>query len=321
MSSILAFLKKYRSAILLVLILFLTARVFIPQLGSLVESLEVLKEANLLWILLAILLYYSGVPIMATQLSAITFKKLAYGLTLQVQTAALFVNKLLPQGVGTISLNIYYFIKKQHTPNQATTVMAVNAAVSFVAYTILIIGALVFSDLSIGGLFTSSDVHFNIGILSILGIIALIITLASARKLRQKIATALANFKKNVTHYKTRPKSLLINLIFNGLGTSVNILTMMCCAQAIGVDITFADALLAYTFGNIAATVVPTPGGIGSAEMGIYSGLVIVGVDGATAITITLLYRLVSYWLSIIPGYAMFRHLRKTVFSDYSTAK
>lgn len=321
MSSILLFLKKYRSTILLVLILAITAYIFIPQLGSLVESLQVLKDANLLWILLGIVLFYTGVPIMAAQLSVLTFKKLSYALTLQVQTAALFINKILPQGVGTISLNIYYFIKSKHTANQATTIMAVNAAVSLVAYTILIILAVLLSDLSIGGLFSSPDVHINIGILGVLGIIALTITLVTAKKLRQKIADAWKNFIVNVKEYKTRPKALLINLLFNAMGTSVNILTLMCCAQAIGIDISFADALLAYTFGNIAATVVPTPGGIGSAEMGIYSGLVIVGVDGSVAITITLLYRLVSYWLSIIPGYVMFRHLRKTIFSDYSTGK
>ncbi len=322
MSSIMAFLKKYKSTILLILILALTARVFIPQLGSLVESLQVLKDADLLWILLGIILFYSGVPVMAAQLSVLTFKKLAYWVTFKVQVAALFVNKILPQGVGTISLNIYYFIKSKHTANQATTIMAVNAASSLVAYIFLIIAALLFSDVSVNTIFTqSSDVHINIGIFGILGILALVITLISARKLRQKIGEAWANFKKNVTYYQSRPKSLFINLVMNGIGTSVNVLTLMCCAQAIGIDISFADALLAYTFGNIAATVVPTPGGIGSAEMGIYSGLVLVGVDGSIAIIITLLYRLISYWLSIIPGWLMFRHLRKTIFSEYSASK
>ncbi len=321
MSTILLFLKKYKSVILLLVILYLAARVFIPQIDSLIESIEVLKDADPTWVLLGILLFYSGVPIIAKQLSALTFKKLPYSLTLKVQTAALFVNKILPQGVGTISLNIYYFIKNKHTPNQATTVMAVNAASSLVAYIFLIICALLFSDLSINGLFSSSEVHLNIGILGVLGILGLIITLVTAQKLRQKIAQVWSTFKLNVRHYKSRPRSLAINVVLNGLGTSVNVLTLMCCAQAIGIDISFADALLAYTFGNIAATVVPTPGGIGSAEMGIYSGLVIVGVDGSVAITITLLYRLISYWLSILPGYLMFRHLRKTVFADYSTKK
>lgn len=317
MSSIMAFLKKYRGIILLFLVLVLAARVFIPQLDSLFESLGLLKDANLAWILLGILLFYSGVPIITTQLSALTLKKLPYWLTFQVQGAALFVNKILPQGVGTISLNIYYFAKNKHTTNQATTIMAVNAALSLVAYIILIILALLFSDLSIGGLFTNKEVHANIGILAILAGVAAVITLVSAKSLRQKIASAWHNFIENVTRYKSRPASLLINLVLNGLGTSVNVLTLMCCAQAIGIDISFADALLAYTFGNIAAAAVPTPGGLGSAEMGIYSGLVLVGVDGALAVTITLLYRLVSYWLSILPGYIFFRRLRKSVFADY----
>ena len=317
MPSILSFFKKYRNSFFVVLVLALAARVFIPQLDSLIDSIEHIKEANILWLLLGVLLFYSGMPIMAAQLSALTFKKIAYALTLQVQIAALFINKIMPQGVGTVSLNIYYFIKKKHTPNQATTVMAVNAAVSVVAYTILIILALIYSDLSIKGIYAGTDVHISISILGNLGIIALIITLLRARTLRQKIAEALATFKTNVAHYKTQPKSLLINFVLNGLGTSVNVLTLICCAKAIGIDISFADALLAYTFGNVAAALVPTPGGIGSAELGIYSGLVMVGVDGPAATTITLFYRLISYWISIVPGYVMFRHLRKTIFSEY----
>lgn len=318
MKALREFLHKYKSAILLILVLALTARVFIPQLGSLAESLQALHDASLGWLILGVILFYSGVPIMATQLSVLTFKKLAYKLTLQVQAAALFVNKILPQGVGTISLNIYYFMKSKHDANQAGTIMAVNAGVSLVAYTLLIIGALLFSDLSIQGIVGSADLSINIGAFGALAGIAAIVILVTSRKLRQKISTAWRAFVANVAHYKTRPKALLVNFVLNGLGTSVNVLTLMCCAQALGIDISFADALLAYTFGNIAAAAVPTPGGLGSAEMGIYSGLVLVGVDGGMAITITLLYRLISYWLSILPGYLYFRKLQKGIFRGYS---
>lgn len=313
-----SFWQRHKRVILLAIILILAVRVFIPQLDTFVESLQTLADANLAWVLLGIILYYTGVPVMAAQFVALAFKKLSYGLTLRVQGAALFVNKLLPQGVGTISLNIYYFIKKGHTPNQAAAALTMNAILSTSAYIVLIILALIFSDVSLNGIFEkqhSQDAAVSFGALLLIGGI---ITILTSKNIRGKITSVWTTFKKNLAAYKDRPKSVLTNAVLNGIGTSLNVLTLIVSAKALGIDISFADALIAYTFGNFAATLIPTPGGIGSAEMGIYSGLVIVGVDSASALSITLLYRLISYWLAILPGYLFFRGLKKTIFADYA---
>lgn len=311
-------LARHKKIILLVIIVILAIRVFIPQLDALADSLQTLTEANPFWVLLAAILYFTGVPVMAVQFTVLSFKKLFFPLTLRVQAAALFVNKIVPQGVGTISLNIYYLIKKKHTPSEATAVITMNAIASTSAYIVLIIGALIFSDVSLGNPFESAELKFNITALGLLCLLGIAITILNTTGIKKKIVNSWAQFKVNIARYKKRPKALLINTVFNGIGTSLNILALMCSAQALGVDISFADALLAYTFGNFAATLVPTPGGIGSAEMGIYSGLVLTGIDPAMAISITLLYRFVSYWLPILPGYYYFHSLRKTLFADYS---
>ena len=319
--SLKTFWQRHKRVILLGLIVLLAARVFIPQLDTLVESLQTLWTADLGWVLVGILLYYTGIPVLALQFVMLSFKKLSYALTLRVQAATLFVNKILPQGVGTISLNIYYFIKKGHTPTQAAAALTMNAILSTTAYIVLIILALILSDVSLNGVFEKQNAQsaaVNLGALLLLGAL---ITVLTSKNIRKKITTFWATFKKNLAAYKSRPKALVVNAVLNGIGTSLNILALMVCAKALGTDITFADALLAYTFGNIAATFVPTPGGIGSAEMGIYSGLIIVGLDPATALSVTLLYRLISYWLAILPGYYFFRSLRKTIFSDYSIGK
>jgi uncharacterized membrane protein YbhN (UPF0104 family) len=52
-----------------------------------------------------------------------------------------------------------------------------------------------------------------------------------------------------------------------------------------------------------------------------YSGLVLAGINGADAILITLIYRLITYWLPILPGYYYFRDLRKNVLAGYNFRK
>lgn len=319
--SVRATLARHKQTILLVLIIVLAARVFIPQLDTLAESIKELASANLVWVALAAVLFLCGMPVLAFQFTALSFKKLDFSITLRVQAATMFISKLLPQGVGLISTNIYYYIKKGHTPSEATAALTMNAITSFIAYIFLIIAALFYSDISLRGIFEEGTVRSNISILGLLFLIAAAITIFNATGIKNKIKASWANFKLNLVRYKERPKAVFSSTVWNGIGTSLNILALICSAKALGVDISFADAFLAYTFGNIAATLVPTPGGLGSAEMGIYSGLVLAGIDQSSAMSITLLYRFVSYWLPTIPGYYFFNSLKKSVFSDYSFKK
>jgi uncharacterized membrane protein YbhN (UPF0104 family) len=68
--------------------------------------------------------------------------------------------------------------------------------------------------------------------------------------------------------------------------------------------------LLAYTSAELLALVPFTPGGLGFVEAGLVGTLKLAGVPGPQALTTTLLYRLVAYWLPIPAGgvaYLLFR--------------
>ena len=307
--------KKY---ILLAVIIVLAARVFIPQLDTLKDILHELTMADPLWVTLAACLFLLGIPVLAFQFTALSFKKLIFSVTFKVEAATMFIGKLLPQGVGLISTNIYYFVKKGHSPSEATAALAMNAITSLIAYIFLIIVALIYSDISLRNIFQEVNLLANLSVLFILFVIGAVITVINSTGIKSKIKKSWAAFKQNLIRYKTRPSAMLKSTIWNGIGTSLNISALILCAKAIGVDISFADALLAYTFGNIAATLVPTPGGLGSAEMGIYSGLVLTGIDNTEAMSVTLLYRFVSYWLPTVPGYISFHSLRTSIFAEYS---
>lgn len=309
--------KKYQSRILIVLLILLCAKVLLPQLDSLRESIQALRGADFTWIFLGILVFFAGVPILAVQFTALAFKKLVLLLTLRVEAATMFVNKIVPNGVGTISLNAFYLVKKGHTPIQATSVLTVNTLTSLTAYIVIIIVALIISPLNLSVL-ESAQIPLDAVLFVLLLVVAACFVLYRIKHVREKIRQTLHNIRLGVATYKTRPKSVITALIFNGLGTSVNVLTIVFAAHAVGIEVSFANALLAYTFGNIASALVPTPGGIGSTEAGIYSGLVLVGLNPTDSMTVTLLYRLISYWLPILPGYYFFWSLKKDLLADYS---
>jgi uncharacterized protein (TIRG00374 family) len=315
------FFGKYKSYIFLALIGLLALKVIVPQLDEFVDSLRSLKSANLYWIAAGTIIYFAGIITLAIQVVALAFKPLAFGLTYKVEMAGQFVSKLLPSFVGILSLNIYYLIKKSHTASQAATVMTANAMTSAVAYAILIIIGLTQSTVSFDNLNSSVQIPPNLILLMFVIVAGLAYFLYRSIDLRQKIRKMWRDVKANIRAYKQKPLSLVVSVVCNGLGSSANIFAIFASAHAIGVELSFAQALIAYTFGNVAMSLIPTPGGLGAAEAGIYSGLVFTGINGADAMTITLLYRLISYWLPIIPGYIFFWGLRKNVLEDFSFSK
>nr|MBA3414460.1 flippase-like domain-containing protein [Chloroflexia bacterium] len=68
-------------------------------------------------------------------------------------------------------------------------------------------------------------------------------------------------------------------------------------------------------FVGMAANMLPTPGGVGAVDAGLIGTFVLFGVSGvgATVIPAVLLYRLVAFWLPMLPGVIAFAQLRRTV--------
>lgn len=319
MDKIKRFWANYKSYIFLGLIVLLALKVFLPELDSLKESLQAIKSAQLSWIIFGQIVFFLGLPIVAWQFLVIAIKPLKYWLTFKVQMASLFVSKLFPSSLGTVALNFYYLTKSKHDNVQAATVMAINGITSAVAY-IFIIGFAIFFDK--GSLISPSTPMTNINWTLVAWIIIVIIIAAAVslifKKVRQKVSKLIHDFGQTLKVYKHRKLDVVWAIFLNFAGSLTSLVALWASAHALGVEITMSQALVAYVLGNIVGGLVPTPGGIGAVEAGIYSGLVLVGVNTGQAFTITLIYRFLTYWVPIAPGYYYFYSLRKDVLKEFS---
>ena len=79
-------------------------------------------------------------------------------------------------------------------------------------------------------------------------------------------------------------------------------LTLLIALAAFGADARWALVLLAFASAMLLGIMPLTPGGLGFVEAGLTAVLVLAGVLAAVAISATLLYRLVSFWLPIPIG-------------------
>jgi glycosyltransferase 2 family protein len=66
-----------------------------------------------------------------------------------------------------------------------------------------------------------------------------------------------------------------------------------------------------YLAAPVLAAVAPTPGGLGAVEAALIAGLAGAGMSSGLAVSTVLLFRLVTYWLPVAPGWVSLRLLRR----------
>ena len=96
---------------------------------------------------------------------------------------------------------------------------------------------------------------------------------------------------------------LLLNLFFIAcLDTST---------RAFGHPLGFATVATVYLVGTAAGSAIPTPGGIGAIEAALAAALTLAGLPSAVAFSAVVLYRLLTFWLPMLPGWAAFTYLTR----------
>ena len=92
--------------------------------------------------------------------------------------------------------------------------------------------------------------------------------------------------------------------------TGFDYLALLCALRAVGAEPRPSLVILAYVAAELLALIPFTPGGLGFVEVGLAGMLVLAGVPGGEALTATLLYRIVFFWLPLPAGgvaYALFK--------------
>jgi uncharacterized membrane protein YbhN (UPF0104 family) len=83
------------------------------------------------------------------------------------------------------------------------------------------------------------------------------------------------------------------------------------CVRALGAEPNFAALAVVQMVGNTVGMAVPTPGGLGAVEAALTAGLSTIGVATAVAVPAVLLFRLVSFWAPILPGWIFWTQLQR----------
>lgn len=313
-----AWFVKYHKLLFNLFVLGGITYLIISRLDQLEESFAAIQSSDPLWLIFGISVYFMGMPLMAVQLKAIALKPLRFFTTYKVQMAALFVNRVVPSNLGLVLLNTYYLKKYSHSNTETASVIGVSAFTSAFAFIFIIIISFIIGR--------GSEVTQNITITIpgwILPIFVGVITLCALSLwrspfIRQNLKKPFLDITWQLKGYRNRPKDILIALFGNGLATMTSVVALFACAHSLDVSASLSLALITYVLGNALGGLVPTPGGLGGVEAGLYTGLILGGISSGDALSIVLLYRLITYWLALVPGILFFIWLRKDVLSTFT---
>ena len=296
--------RMKKSSILQLVVLAVALAVIVPQFKQFSTSWHLLTMLDPLWVLVACAGMVGTIVFATTVYLILIPAPLPFKRTGVIQLATYFTNRLLPSGLGGIGFNALYLVKQAKLSRTDSAVYATaNNLIGFVAFSICIWASTFVADSKI-----SSDVPIK-KILIGIALVALLIGLVSLFiKSVQKRAIDFAGHLLGVilTIIK-HPKRLALAVIASMGITASYALVLWASTKSVGINLSIVDIFIAFVAGNAALTVSPTPGGIGAVEAAITGVVVSAGVTPSLALASVVLYRIVSYWLPIIPGYLAFR--------------
>ena len=269
------------------------------------DIVAVFKEAN--WTdvpIMIVLILLTNVAGAASLIGAVT-RPLPLGDTTTVMFGQSFLNRFTPANAGGMAMRIRYLQKGGTDLTLGTAAVGLTSVASGVVQTVYLVLFVTWGGTTDTGIEAEKPDWSVIGIVvAVLLICAFVV--AVVPKLRTGVLQVLGNFTSKIrdefSDLLTRPGKL--TLLFGGAAVSklLMIETFVIACRAFDIDLGWAQLASAYMVGTTIASAVPTPGGVGAVEAALVLMLTGLGVDQAVAWSTTLLFRLISYWMPIIPG-------------------
>jgi len=117
--------------------------------------------------------------------------------------------------------------------------------------------------------------------------------------------------RRNLTSLHLTPVDWMIVAILATTNWAADAACLICCLRGLGLHLSLARAVLAWSGGSAAASLGLTPGGIGVVEAALVASLAAAGVHSSVATSAVFAYRLISLWLVLAVGWGVYLVLRR----------
>ncbi|MEE1666501.1 lysylphosphatidylglycerol synthase transmembrane domain-containing protein [Streptomyces sp. WAC07094] len=267
------------------------------------------------WVAAAVL--FSALSYVAAAMALLGFvpERVPFWRTVAAQVAGSFVKIVAPAAVGGVALNTRFLQRAGVRPGLA--VASVGASQLFG------LGCHVLMLLSFGYLTgtekTPSLSPSRTVIAGLLTVAVLVLVVTSVPFLRKFVVTRVRSLFAGVVprmlDVLQRPQKLVTGIGGMLLLTASFVMCLDASIRAFGHEepttLTLASVAVVFLAGNALGSAAPTPGGVGAVEATLTVGLIAVGLPKEVAAPAVLLYRLLTLWLPVLPGWLFFNHLTR----------
>ncbi|WP_239333554.1 YbhN family protein [Frankia sp. CiP3] len=235
-----------------------------------------------------------------------------------VQLAAAAANRLLPAGLGAIAVNVRYLERQRLTRSAglgAVAAVKVVVALAHVAGIVLVTGLA--NGPGAGNAMSAPVEMINRHMSSrpafgcVAGCLLACAMLGAHPRIRNRLKPPLAATGRHLLLLARSPRRTAILLASAAGIKTTQIVALASCVWAFNGSGTLLSIATIYLIGAAVAGAVPTAGNVGALEPALALGLTAVGGDAASMLAAVLVYRLISYWLPVLPGMVTLTALRR----------
>ncbi|SEH02776.1 conserved hypothetical protein [Nonomuraea solani] len=304
-------LERFRPRTLITIIASAIAAYIVLSQLSQVDVYHVITTANWAWSGLALVASFVSFVAAALMLRGFVPEPLPLWRTVLVQFASSFVKLVAPAAVGGVAINTRYLQKRGISPSSAVASVGASQLIMLVFHIALL---LLFAYIT-GSATTTSFTPSRGLVVVLLAVAVLVVAVLGVPPLRRLVTVRMRKLFSNVLprllDVLQSPRKM-IEAVFGTL--MITIAFVMClhaCVAAFGGSLSFTAVAVVFLTANAIGSAAPTPGGLGAVELALVGGLVLAGVPKELATSAVLLYRLLTFWLPVLPGWASFTYLQR----------
>lgn len=260
-------------------------------------------------------LAFSALSYCAAAMSLLGFvpERVPFLRTVVAQVAGSFVKLVAPAAVGGVALNTRFLQRAGVRPGLAVASVGASQLFGLASHILLL---LAFGYLT-GTEKTPEMTPSRTVIAGLLTVAVLVLVVTAVPFLRKFVVTRVralfAGVVPRMLDVLQRPQKLMTGIGGMLLLTGCFVMCLDASIRAFGGGeaLSYASIAVVFLAGNALGSAAPTPGGIGAVETTLTLGLIAAGLEKEVAISAVLLFRLMTFWLPVLPGWISFNYLTR----------
>ncbi|MFI2201550.1 lysylphosphatidylglycerol synthase domain-containing protein [Streptomyces sp. NPDC020192] len=279
-----------------------------------IEFGTLFAQAQWGWVAAAVL--FSALSYVAAAMALLGFvpERVPFPRTVAAQVAGSFVKIVAPAAVGGVALNTRFLQRTGVRPGLAVASVGASQLFGLGAHILML---LTFGYLT-GTEKTPSLSPSRTVIAGLLTVAVLVLVATSVPFLRKFVVTRVRSLFAGVVprmlDVLQRPQKLITGIGGMLLLTACFVMCLDASVRAFGngtASLSIASVAVVFLAGNALGSAAPTPGGVGAVEASLTLGLIAFGLPKEVAAPAVLLFRLLTLWLPVLPGWLAFNQLTR----------